>query len=58
MDTYTYQNWGNMDAAVRIDYFMISKTGIRPLRYAVLDQPRDGVWSSDHSPIVLTMELE
>ena len=58
VDTYTYQNWGNMSAAVRIDYFMISKTGIRPLRYAVLDQPRDGVWSSDHSPIVLTMELE
>ena len=58
VDTYTYQNWGNMSAAVRIDYFMISKTGIRPLSYAVLDQPRDGVWSSDHSPIVLTMELE
>ena len=58
VDTYTFQNWGNFAEAVRIDYFMISKTGIRPLRYAVLDQPRDGVWSSDHSPIVLTMELE
>ena len=58
VDTYTYQNWGSMSAAVRIDYFMISKSGIRPLRYAVLDQPRDGVWSSDHSPIVLTMVLE
>ena len=58
VDTYTYQDWGDMSAAARIDYFMISKTGIRPLRYAVLDQPRDGVWSSDHSPIVLTMELE
>ena len=58
VDTYTYQNWGNFDAAVRIDYFMISQSGIRALRYAVLDQPRDGVWSSDHSPIVLTMVLE
>ena len=58
VDTYTYQNWGKMSVARRIDYFMISKTGIRPLSYAVLDQPRDGVWSSDHSPIVLTMELE
>ena len=58
VDTYTYQNWGNFSVARRIDYFMISKSGIKPLSYAVLDQPRDGVWSSDHSPIVLTMVLE
>ena len=58
MDSYTYQNWGNFPEACRIDYFMISKTGIRPLRYAVLNQPHGDVWSSDHSPIVLTLELE
>ena len=58
VDTYTYQNWGNFSVARRIDYFMISKSGIKALSYAVLDQPRDGVWSSDHSPIVLTMVLE
>lgn len=58
VDTYTYQNWGNMDAACRIDYFMVSKTGITPIRYAVLDQPHGDVWPSDHSPIVLTMTLE
>lgn len=58
VDTYTYQNWGNMEVAKRIDYFMISKTGITPLRYAVLDQPHDGVWPSDHCPLVLTMILE
>lgn len=58
VDTYTYQNWGNMEVAKRIDYFMISKTGITPLRYSVLDQPHEDVWPSDHSPIVLTMVLE
>lgn len=58
VDTYTYQNWGNFTEARRIDYFMISRSGIVPLRYSVLDQPHDGVWSSDHSPIVLTMVLE
>lgn len=57
VDTYTYQGWGDMTKARRIDYFMISRTGIVPLRYSVLDQPRNGVWSSDHSPILLTMEL-
>ena len=30
VDTYTFQNWGNFAEAVRIDYFMISKTGIKP----------------------------
>ena len=58
VDTYTFQNWGNFAEAVRIDYFMISKTGIKPLQYRVLDQPHGDVWPSDHSSIVLTLELE
>ena len=58
VDTYTYQNWGNFEDAERIDYFMISKTGIRPLQYRVLDRPHGDVWPSDHSAIVLTLELE
>lgn len=57
-DTYTYQNWGNMEKAVRIDYFMISKEGIHAKQYNVLTETHNGVYSSDHSPIVLTMTLK
>ena len=57
-DSYTYQNWGNMEKAVRIDYFMISKEGITPLCYDVLTEPHDGIYSSDHCPIVLTFSME
>lgn len=56
-DSYTYQNWGNMEKAVRIDYFMISD-GIAPIRYDVLTDTHDGVYSSDHCPIVLTFTIE
>ena len=56
-DTYTYQNWGNMEKACRIDYFMISKEGITAKEYNVLTETHNGIYSSDHSPIVLTMQL-
>ena len=58
MEGYTYHNWGNPDSFKRLDYFMISQTGIRPLRYAVLPGTREGVWISDHCPIVLDLALE
>ena len=56
--SYTYQNWGNMAKAVRIDYFMVSRSGIQALSYNVLTETHDGVYSSDHSPIVLTFTME
>ena len=56
-DSYTYQNWGNMEKAVRIDYFMISKEGIEPVCYDVLTETHDGVYSSDHCPILLELRL-
>jgi endonuclease/exonuclease/phosphatase family metal-dependent hydrolase len=56
-DSYTYQNWGNMEKAVRIDYFMISKEGITPIRYDVLTETHDGAYSSDHCPILLELRL-
>lgn len=56
-DSYTYQNWGNLEKAKRLDYFMISKEGFTALRYDVLSAIHDGVYSSDHCPIVLTMTL-
>jgi len=58
MDSHTYQNWGNMDAACRIDYFMLSKEGFAVHSYQALTEPYDGIYSSDHSPIVLKVSLK
>ncbi len=58
MEGHTYQNWGNPDKYKRLDYFMISKTGWHALRYAVVDPVRNGIYTSDHCPIVLEMVLE
>ena len=55
---YTYQNWGNIDNAERIDYFMLSKTGFKVNSYQVLDGVRNGVYTSDHCPIVLNVTVE
>lgn len=58
VDTYTYHGWGDTEKEKRIDYFMVSKTGFDIMRYAVLNQPDDGVWSSDHAPLVLDVMLD
>lgn len=57
-DDPTYQNWGNPDSFRRIDFFMISKTGITVESYDVLTELHDGVHSSDHNSIVLRMTLD
>ena len=56
-DSYTYQNWGNLDNAKRLDYFMISRNGVTVERYVVIPALHDGVYSSDHCPIVLEVKL-
>lgn len=57
-DSYTYQGWGNPEKFKRIDYFMISKTGIKVNKYDVLSGLHDGAYSSDHCPIVLEFSLD
>ncbi len=57
MEGHTYQNWGNPEKFKRLDYFMLSKTGIQALGYEVLPGTREGVWLSDHCPIVLDLAL-
>ena len=57
-DSATYQNWGNMDNARRIDYFMVSPNGMNVLRYNVLNHTHDGVFASDHWPLVLTVSFD
>ena len=58
MESHTYQNWGNPEKFKRLDYFMISKTGIAAHRYTVIPAIHDGIYSSDHCPIALTFTLE
>jgi endonuclease/exonuclease/phosphatase family metal-dependent hydrolase len=57
-DSHTYQNWGNEESFKRIDYFMVSKTGFKINSYSVLPGMRNGVYTSDHNPILLEVELE
>ncbi len=57
-DTHTYQGWGDPEKYKRIDYFMISKTGIKVNEYNVLSGLHDGVYSSDHCPIVLEITID
>ena len=56
-DSYTYHGWGDPEKQTRIDYFMISKIGFAVHSYDVLTEPHDGVYSSDHAPLVLTLSL-
>lgn len=58
MEGHTYQNWGNPDSYKRLDYFMISKEGWTAQRYAVVQPVHDGVYASDHCPIVVELVLE
>lgn len=53
----TYQGWGEAEGK-RIDYFMVSMTGLRVNSYDVLSETHGGVYSSDHNPIVMTAVLE
>ena len=57
-DSHTYQGWGKKEKFKRIDYFMISKKGLKVNSYNVLSGLHDGVYSSDHCPIVLDVQLD
>ncbi len=56
---YTYNGWGDSAKFKRIDYFMISKTGFQVNSYDVLPATTaDGVYISDHCPIVMSVTME
>ena len=57
-DAPTYQGWGEAKDKRRIDYFMISKTGFSVEEYSVRSAVSEGVYYSDHCPIVLKLTLE
>lgn len=53
----TYQNWGAETDNAPIDYFFISKTGFAVDSYEVVTNTYDGVYVSDHFPIVTKLTL-
>lgn len=53
----TYQNWGTQLEREPIDYLMISKKGFDVESFKVVDRTFDGVYASDHFPIVAELEL-
>ncbi len=53
----TYQKWGEYPDRENIDYFLISKTGISPSKYRIIDTTYDGAYPSDHFPIVMKCEI-
>ena len=57
VDSCTYQNFGKELDRNRIDYFMISKTGINDKSYKVVTDTFDGVYPSDHFPLLAEFTL-
>lgn len=57
MTSCTYQNFGKALDRNCIDYFMISKEGFKVNSYKVSTDTYDGVYASDHFPIVTSLTL-
>lgn len=58
MKSCTYQAYGTKLDNECIDYIMISKTGFKVNSYKVIRDTYDGVYSSDHFPLMASLELE
>ncbi len=58
MTSCTYQAFGKALDRNCIDYFMISKEGFTVNSYKVLTDTYDGVYPSDHFPIVTNLTLD
>lgn len=54
----TYQNFGKELDADCIDYVMISKTGFKVNSYQVITKTYDGVYTSDHFPLSVSLSFE
>ena len=53
----TYFAWGKLNEGRRIDYFMLSKSDFAVLQYHVIPVLRDGIYSSDHCPVVMDVTI-
>lgn len=58
MTSATYQKWGKELDNDCIDYVMISKTGFKVNSYKVVTDTYNGVYSSDHFPLVASLSFE
>ena len=58
MTSCTYQSWGEALNRDCIDYVMISKSGFKVNSYKVVTDTYDGVYSSDHFPLSVSLTLE
>lgn len=54
----TYQNFGKNLEKANIDYFLISKEGIDVNSYKIITDTYDGVYSSDHFPILTEIVIK
>ena len=57
MTSCTYQNWGTELDRDCIDYVMISKTGFKVNSYKVVTETYDGVYTSDHFPLSVSLSF-
>ena len=57
MNGCTYQNFGKALDRENIDYLMISKTGFTVNSYKVVTTTYDGVYPSDHFPLLISLQL-
>ncbi len=58
MTSCTYQDWGKQLDRECIDYVMISKQGLKVNSYKVVTDTYDGVYSSDHFPLSVSISFE
>lgn len=58
MTSCTFQNWGTELDRNCIDYVMISKTGFKVNSYKVITETYDGVYTSDHFPLSVSISFE
>ena len=56
-DMNTFHGWGEDPEPCRIDYFMVSEE-LTVERYQVVDNLYDGIYGSDHRPIVMDVRVE
>lgn len=58
MTSCTFQNWGTELDRNCIDYVMISKTAFKVNSYKVITETYDGVYTSDHFPLSVSISFE
>ncbi len=58
MKSCTYQKWGEALDRECIDYIMISKSGFKVNSYKVMTDTYDGIYTSDHFPLISSISFE